>query len=273
MRRVEYELMRPGEIVEARTSLPVAFVPVGPLEWHGPHLPLGTDGLHAWHVAVRVAQEVGGVVLPPLFAGTDTVRLPGDGAESLGALGLDDDARVVGMDFPGFPVKSVYYEESVFGLVVREVVRALKRDAYCLIVLANGHGATNQQQTLTRIALEESDPPSLRVVHMNVWAPPQPPQLDPGHAERGEAAVMLALLGDRVRLEELPERDPLPYRDYGIVDGPAFDGNPTPDFTLRPEADPRGVTREDGEQILEREVQFTVDRVRTELEQLAFPSS
>ena len=49
-------------------------------------------------------------------------------------------------------VKSVYYEESVFGLTVREVVRALKRDEYRLIVLANGHGAANQQGTLDRIA-------------------------------------------------------------------------------------------------------------------------
>ena len=273
MRKVEFELMRPGEIVEARRSVPAVFVPVGPLEWHGPHMPVGTDGLHAWHVSVRVAREVGGVVLPPLYAGTDTLRVPGRGPEQLGSLGLEDDARVVGMDFPTFPVKSLYYEESVFGLVVREVVRALKRDAYRLIVLANGHGAANQQQTLSRIALEESEPPDVRVVHLNVWAPPEPPQLDPGHAERGEAAVMLALLGDRVRLDELPAEDPLPYRDYGIVDGPAFDGNPTADFTVRPEADPRGVTSEDGERILEREVRVLTARVQEELAQCpALPS-
>src|SRR2546430_8647047 len=60
----------------------------------------------------------------------------------------------------------------------------------------------NQQQTLNRIALDETELPGLRVVHVNVWAPPTPPQLDPGHAERNEAAVMLALLGDRVRLDE-----------------------------------------------------------------------
>src|SRR5436309_12966560 len=122
-------------------------------------MPLGTDGLHAWHVALRVAREVGGVVLPPLFAGTDSLRLPGDGPEQLGALGVDEGARVVGMDFPTFPVKSVYFEESAFGLTVREVVRALKRDEYRLILIANGHGAQSQQQTLGRIALEETELP------------------------------------------------------------------------------------------------------------------
>jgi len=265
---VEFELMRPGEVVEARRRSPVVFVPVSPLEWHGPHLPLGTDGLHAWHVSVRVAREVGGVVLPPLFAGTDSVRVPGEGPEQLGALGLDDGERIVGMDFPAFPVKSVYFEESVFGLTVREVVRALKRDDYRLIVLANGHGARNQQETLSRIALEETDLPRIRVAYLNVWVPRSPPQLDPGHAELNEAAVMLALVGDRVRLDELPADEPLRYGDYGVVDGPAFDGDPTPDFTVRAEADPRRATREEGERILAREVEAAVERVRDELGKL-----
>src|SRR5579864_5564960 len=124
--KVQYELMTPGEIVAARARCPVAFVPVGPIEWHGPHLPLGTDALVAHHLAVRAARIVGGVVLPALFAGTETVRLPGSGAGQLGALGFSDDERVVGMDFPGFPVKGLYFEESAFGVTVRELVRGLK---------------------------------------------------------------------------------------------------------------------------------------------------
>jgi creatinine amidohydrolase len=268
---VELELMRPGEVLEARRRAPVAWVPVSPLEWHGPHMPLGTDGLHAWNVCRRAAHEVGGVVLPPLFAGTDTLRLPGDGPEQLGALGLADDARVVGMDFPGFAVRSVYFEESAFGLAVRSVVHALELDDYRLIVLANGHGAQNQQQTLNRIALEETGERT-RVVYLNVWAPPEPPQLDPGHAERNETAVMLALVGDRVRLGELPQDEPLRYADHGIVDGPAFDGNPTQDFTVRPEADPRHATREEGERILAREVALAAERVRNELDAIGHRS-
>ena len=268
MQKVEYELMRPGEVVEARRRAPVAFVPVSPLEWHGPHLPLGTDGLHAWHVCVRIARELGGVVLPPFYAGTDLVRLPGDGAEQLGALGLAEDLRVVGMDFPDFPVRSLYFEESAFGLAVREIVRALKRDDFRLIVLANGHSARNQQQTLSRIALEETELPAVRVDHLNVWVPPAPPRLDPGHAERQEAALLLAVAGEHVRLAELPASGPLRYSDYGVVDGPAFDGDPTPDFTVRPDADPRGATREEGEQILASEVEAAAERVRRELESL-----
>jgi creatinine amidohydrolase len=262
---VRYELLRPAEVVEARRRAPVAFVPVGPLEWHGPHLPLGTDGLHAWHVSLRVALEAGGVVLPPLFAGIDSLRVAGTAPEGLDSLGLPPDARVVGMDFPGFPVRSTYYDESVFGLVVRDVVRALLGDGYRLIVLANGHGAAGQQRTLNRVALEESRPGEARVVHANVWVAPEPPSLDPGHAERQETAVMLALEPGRVALGALPVDGRLRYREFGIVDGPAFDGSPTSDFTVRPEADPRAATAEEGEQILGREVKALAERVRAEL--------
>ena len=125
MTKVEYELMTIGEIVEAKRHAPLVFVPVSPIEWHGPHLPIGTDGLHAHHVAVRLAREVGGVVLPTLFAGTETVLQSKPESNQLGVLGLDEDARVVGMDFPGFPVKSLYFEESAFGIAVRDLVRAL----------------------------------------------------------------------------------------------------------------------------------------------------
>jgi len=54
----------------------MAFPPLGPLEWHGPHLPLGVDALNAEAVAWRVAQEVGGVVLPALYVDTERERPP-----------------------------------------------------------------------------------------------------------------------------------------------------------------------------------------------------
>jgi creatinine amidohydrolase len=265
--KVEYQLMTIGEILEAKSRASLVFAPVSPIEWHGPHLPVGTDGLHAHHVAVRVANEVGGVVLPTLFLGTETVRLPGNDSEQLGALGLDDGARVVGMDLPGFPVKSLYVEESAFGVAVRELVRALVADSFRLIVLVNGHGATNHMRALERIAREETRRDEVTVMSLMVWVPPPPPNQDPGHATREETAVMMAIAGDHVCLDQLPPPDvPLRYAEHGIVDGPAFDGFPTKNFTVPPHADPRSATREEGEDILTREVQAAVARVRQELE-------
>lgn len=44
-------------------------LPLGSLEEHGPHLPLGTDTFHALEVARRVADKKAVVVAPPVFYG------------------------------------------------------------------------------------------------------------------------------------------------------------------------------------------------------------
>jgi creatinine amidohydrolase len=272
VRRVEYELMTPAEVVANRERCPVIFVPISPIEWHGPHLPLGTDGLHAHHIAVRAARAFGGVVFPTVYAGTETVRPPGGGPQSLGAIGFGDGERIVGMDFPANPVKSVYFEESAFGITVREVVRQLKRDPFGVIALVNGHGAVNHQRTLRRLALEETDAAGASVVYcpvFSVWrqAEGAASDADPGHAGKAETAIMLALEEEAVRLSDLPAGDePLRYQDFGIIDGAAFDGDPAPGFLLPEKHDPRRATRAEGERMIEDEVQTVLAVVRDALE-------
>ena len=271
--KVEYEQMAPGEIARARDRLPVVFVPLGPIEWHGPHLPLGTDAIHAGHVARRLARELGGVALPTFFLGTETVRLPGKGAEELGALGLGDDERVVGMDLPTNPVKSLYVEEGVFALAVREIVRGLKEDGWRLIVLVNGHGAVNHMRTLGRIAREETRLPGVRVLSLMSWTAPVPPSQGPGHADREETAVMLAIAPELVQIDQLPPLDtPLRYADYGIVDSAAFDGFPGEGFLLPQVADPRLATVAEGEEIVARELAEARETVTREIEALGLGS-
>jgi creatinine amidohydrolase len=266
MHRVEYELMRPPDIVKERNRLPLVFIPIGPLEWHGPHLPLGTDGLHAHAVAVEAARRIGGVVLPPYFVGTETVRLSDQGAQSLTVLGFNGTERIVGMDFPNFPVKSLYFEEGAFAVTVREILRLLKADGYRLLVIVNGHGAVNHQRTLRRLAAEESERPDVLVKYAMAFLPATPPLSDPGHAEKIETSIMMTVLPAVVDLASLPSRDvPLRYQDYGIVDGKAFDGNPTSDFTLRQESDPRDATSELGRKVLHAEVDRLVETVQQEL--------
>lgn len=36
-----YELLRPAEVVGRRTVCPLAYLPLGGIEWDGPHNPLG----------------------------------------------------------------------------------------------------------------------------------------------------------------------------------------------------------------------------------------
>jgi creatinine amidohydrolase len=80
----------PGWVAKARTVV----LPVGSLEEHGPHLPLGTDTFHALEVARRVAAKRPILIAPPVFYGMcrstrehpGTVSISGD---TLRALILD----------------------------------------------------------------------------------------------------------------------------------------------------------------------------------------
>src|SRR6185436_9843219 len=69
MNEVCIERMRPSRIVEARLKFPLAYLPLGAIEWHGVHNPIGLDGLKAHALCVRVAQAGGGVVFPTLWYG------------------------------------------------------------------------------------------------------------------------------------------------------------------------------------------------------------
>jgi creatinine amidohydrolase len=66
---VRYHLLRPAQIVERRKACPVAYAPIGTLEWHGVHNPVGTDTLQAEAMAILCAQKGGGLAFPPLYYG------------------------------------------------------------------------------------------------------------------------------------------------------------------------------------------------------------
>src|SRR5262249_53372104 len=59
-----YAELRPDQLEAILAETPVAYLPWGALEWHGPHLPLGLDGFTAEAVAERAVRRTGGVLLP-----------------------------------------------------------------------------------------------------------------------------------------------------------------------------------------------------------------
>jgi creatinine amidohydrolase len=69
MDKVRYEEMLPHEFLTALDRFPVAYVPVGSLEWHGRHMALGNDSLKAYGILLATAQKFGGIVLPPTYWG------------------------------------------------------------------------------------------------------------------------------------------------------------------------------------------------------------
>ena len=162
MRTVQLERLRPGEILAERTRCPIVYLPLGPLEWHGPAMPFGTDPLMAQELARRAALRTGGVVMPTLFLGTERERP----AQILKDKGFADaeSMYVVGMDVPKNSVKSYYAREDLFAVTVREHLRLLVQQAYKLIVIVNGHGAWGQREQLDRLAIEFSNETPSKVI-------------------------------------------------------------------------------------------------------------
>ena len=64
-----YEELRPDELASMLNQSPVAYWPLGLIEHHGWHLPIGYDGLKAEQLCRRLAARTGGVVLPVMWWG------------------------------------------------------------------------------------------------------------------------------------------------------------------------------------------------------------
>ena len=263
MRTVQIEYLRPGEIQAERERCSIAYLPVAPLEWHGPAMPYGTDPLIAQALARRAAETIGGVVMPTLFFGTERERP----AYILEAKGFEnpDELYICGMDVPKNTMKSYYAREDIFALTVREHLRLLVQQRYKLIVIVNAHGAWGQRGTLERLAVEFSNETESKVLYDMVDISKDDFNPDFGHGTLIETSLMRYLHDDCVCLSDLPERSvKLKYTDWGIADDSVFEGKPSVDGCVI--YDPRDATYELGKRCFDNAFENLCDKVRSAYE-------
>jgi creatinine amidohydrolase len=244
MKTRQMQYLHPDEVLAEMGRASVAYLPLGLLEWHGPHLPLGVDAFNAEAVALQAADLTGGLVLPTVYFGTERERDP----DLLDHLGFAGDEWIVGMDFPANSLPSMYASEELFALMLREHLRLTAALGFKVAVLVSGHGAANQIDTMQRIAADVSAATDLHVIAALAFTENDAGVMAVGHASRIETAIMMALQPDTVRLERLPSLpEPLKNTDWAIVDYLTFAGQPTPDRTVHDEDDPRHATAEEGQ--------------------------
>jgi creatinine amidohydrolase len=194
---------------------PPILLPVGALEQHGPHLPLGTDGLLSASVAADAAARVGGLVAPTLSYGYKSQPKCGGGQHFCGTTSVDA-ATLIGS--------------------VRDAVREFARHGVTRLVVVNGH-YENQWFLIEGIdlGLRDAGPGTqLEVMRLEYWDFMTPdtladvfPQGFPGfaleHAAVLETSMMLHYHPSLVRLDLIP--------DDGPADFPPYDMYPTrPDW-------------------------------------------
>lgn len=66
---VRIQMLRPQQLLDRVAKCPVAYIPLGVIEWHGEHNPFGADTLQAEGIAEVCAIKGGGVVFPSLYYG------------------------------------------------------------------------------------------------------------------------------------------------------------------------------------------------------------
>ena len=89
---MRYELMRPAQLRTALEESWPAVLPIGVLEYHGEHLPLGVDGLIVAECLARLEAEMDLVILPPFWYGAASYAV--EGPEGTGSLHVDAEALV-----------------------------------------------------------------------------------------------------------------------------------------------------------------------------------
>lgn len=261
-KEVRVAFMLPGQLNAELKRLPLVFLPVAPLEWHGPHLALGMDAFGAEWAALAVARRVGGVVMPTLVMGTERERPP----QMLESLGFARSDYVVGMNFPKAKglYKSFYFPEEVFAVALRGHLELCIEHGYQHIFIVNGHGAANQIETIRRLAIEFSH--KLKGVTVGcALAFPKSAAItkSAGHGGALETSLMMYKSPPQADLSKLPPKSrKLKYTDYSIVDSGGFDGKPGPGHAVPPNDDPRLLsTRKFGRRVAEETVNDLVQDV------------
>lgn len=109
-----HELSWP-EIVEQAKVCDIILLPVGAIEMHGPHCPVGSDSLNSQKMAELVAKKTGVLVAPPIWYGAHMYMQYG---------------------FRGtVPIRS-----DVLKQFAKDVITGLVKNGFKKIIILNGHG-------------------------------------------------------------------------------------------------------------------------------------
>ena len=239
-----YEELRPDELAEIVRTRPIAFWPLGLLEHHGWHLPVGLDGLKAEQICIQVAERTGGLLLPTMWWG-------GGGGHG------------------GF-MWTLYQSEEAAEQILVETVRQMIRFGFRILVLLAGHYPWRR--------ILDKRLPALRQTHPDVlllWGPEVEiggaVRLPGDHAAREETSYGLALFPQWVDLDAMrPGRDASAWPE----------GRPPPAATQHPgvcfdPADPlfaqmgedaRTATAERGREAIARLVTHLAETINAHLE-------
>jgi creatinine amidohydrolase len=178
-RGVQVELLLPSEIEAALGARPVAYVPLGSIEHHSHHLPVGLDGLNAHGVCTHAALGSGGVVLPTLYLG-------------------------VGGGHTTYPWTIMAATAAPLEELLTQTLRRLADFGVRLAVLFTGHFADEQLALVDDVAARWNAGADTRMRALALSVNRAGTPLAPDHAGVFETTLLSALRPELVRLGQIP---------------------------------------------------------------------
>lgn len=167
------------------TNNPVALLPVGSVEQHGYHAPLGTDLIIAEAFAANFLKNEKTIVLPSI------------------PIGVSDYHR----HFPG----TLWVSENTLRQYVGETIEALKWHGISKTIIVNGHGGNNEP--LKELAKNLKKDQDVSVVVWTWFKAIEPEIVDffkylpPLHADELETSMLLAIDPELIRFDRVEETE------------------------------------------------------------------
>jgi len=176
------ELTAPDFVLAVEQSKGVCVIPIGVIEKHGPHLPLGTDVYTSREVSRRAAEQEYCIVYPYYFVGQifEAKHQPG----------------------------TLAYSNEIMYKFLEETCEEISRNGIKKIILMNGHGGnTYFLQYFCQSQLSKSRDYAVYLFTPSMDAEIQAKILDMrkstvgGHADEVESSTMLAIHPDLVKID------------------------------------------------------------------------
>lgn len=183
------------EVREFIAKYPVAIVPLGSTEQHGPHLPLNTDNLIAERIALEIARRSVGLVMPNSAAGYAWV-------------------------WRGIP-GTMNLRFDTYTRYVRDIAESLADWGVKAVYFMSGHGSNPQpvKHALRELIVDKIDIKVLYGLYEGIGEMQQQMDSKPWHkdlhAEEIETSLMLEIAPELVRMDKAAADYPPVPADYG----------------------------------------------------------
>jgi creatinine amidohydrolase len=179
---VEYQKLLPYQFDQRMKEFPLVYIPIGTLEWHGPHQALGLDALKMHALCVDAARKSGGIVFPPIYHGIRYMVPYGEEYEF--------DAN--------FPV-----DPEVLKPLLTETLARLEAVGFKAAILTTGHTCREQINLTNYVA--GSYKGKMKVLGTNDAAYGRSVGHTSDHANKWETSILWYYMPELVEIDRLPE--------------------------------------------------------------------